>query len=125
MSKTHEVKLTLDGITFRGCIPLLTRKDLPLLADIIDEHGDLIDGRELERFEGKAARRVGALGLHGLRHSSFVERSPSSVSKSSPISSTSTAEPSAVGNTAMSKSPSPSWLSSPSSPTNTREANLT
>jgi len=65
MSKTHEVKLTLDGITFRGCIPLLTRKDLPQLADIIDEHGDLIDGRELERFEGKTARRVRALGLHG------------------------------------------------------------
>ncbi|MBW2588018.1 MAG: hypothetical protein JRD92_13895, partial [Deltaproteobacteria bacterium] len=61
MSKTHEVTVTLDGVTFRGRVPLLTRKDLPELTDIIDEHGDLIDGRDLERFDAKTARRIRAL----------------------------------------------------------------
>lgn len=65
MSKTHEVTVTLDGVTFRGRVPLLTRKDLPELEDIIDEHGNLIDGRDLEHFEGKTARRIRALGLRG------------------------------------------------------------
>ena len=57
--------MTLDGVTFRGRVPLLTRKDLPELEDIIDEHGNLIDGRDLEHFEGKTARRIRALGLRG------------------------------------------------------------
>jgi transcriptional regulator with XRE-family HTH domain len=65
MSTTHAVTVTLDGVTFRGRVPLLTRKDLPELEDLIEKHGELIDGRDLERFEGKAVRRVRALGLRG------------------------------------------------------------
>jgi DNA-binding transcriptional regulator YiaG len=65
MSKTDEVKLTLDGVTFRGRVPVLTHEDLPELADVIDKFGELIDGRDLERFEGKTARRIQALGLRG------------------------------------------------------------
>ena len=65
MRKTHEVAVTLDGVTFRGRVPLLTPKDVPELEDVIDKHGGLIDGRDLECFEGKTARRVRALGLRG------------------------------------------------------------
>jgi DNA-binding transcriptional regulator YiaG len=65
MSKTDEVKLTLDGVTFRGRVPVLTHEDLPELADVIDKFGELIDGRDLERFEGKMVRRIQALGLRG------------------------------------------------------------
>ena len=65
MSRTHAVTVTLDGVTFRGRIPLRTRKDLPELEDIINKHGGLIEGRDLERFEGKTVRRVRALGLRG------------------------------------------------------------
>lgn len=65
MRRTHEVSVTLDGVTFRGRVPLLSREDLPELEDVIEKHGDLIDGRDLERFEGKTARHVRALGLRG------------------------------------------------------------
>ncbi|MBW2377715.1 MAG: hypothetical protein JRF55_17330 [Deltaproteobacteria bacterium] len=74
MSKTHEVTVTLDGVTFRGRVPLLTRKDLPELTDIIDEHGDLIDGRDLERFDAKTARRIRALALRGPETFNFCRR---------------------------------------------------
>jgi transcriptional regulator with XRE-family HTH domain len=74
MRKTHEVTMTLDRVTFRGRVPLLTRKDLPELEDIIDKHGDLIDGRDLERFEGKTARRVRALGLRGPETFNFCRK---------------------------------------------------
>lgn len=59
------MKLTLDGVTFRGRVPVLSLQERPGLADIIEKHGALIDARDLERFEGKAARRVRGLGLGG------------------------------------------------------------
>ena len=65
MTEMHEVSVILDGVTFRGRVPVLTHDDRPELADIIEKFGGLIDGRDLERFEGKAARRIRALGLHG------------------------------------------------------------
>jgi DNA-binding transcriptional regulator YiaG len=58
MSEMHEVELTLDGVTFRGRVPTMTHKELP-------ELGGLIDLRDLERFDGKTARRIRAFGLRG------------------------------------------------------------
>ena len=65
MSKTHEVTVTLDGVTFRGRVPVMSGKEHPELDDLIEKFGALMDLRALERFEGKTARRVRALGLRG------------------------------------------------------------
>jgi len=61
----HEVSATLDGVTFRGRVPLMAQEGHPELEDLIEKFGGLIDGRDLERFEGKTARRVRALALRG------------------------------------------------------------
>lgn len=74
MSKTDEVKLTLDGVTFRGRVPLLTHEELPELGDLIDEFGELTDLRDLERFEAKTARRIRALALCGPETFNFCRR---------------------------------------------------
>ena len=65
MSKTDNVQRTLDGVTFRGRVPILTRAEHPALAAIIDEFGDLSDLRDLERFDAKTARHIRALALRG------------------------------------------------------------
>jgi len=43
MSKTDDVKRTLDGVTFRGRVPVLTEGDRPDLAGIIERFGDLTE----------------------------------------------------------------------------------
>jgi DNA-binding transcriptional regulator YiaG len=65
MTTMHDVSTSLDGVTFRGSVPLMIQEEHPELADLIEKFGGLIDGRDLERFEGKAVRRVRALGLRG------------------------------------------------------------
>ncbi|MBW1875998.1 MAG: hypothetical protein JRE45_15685 [Deltaproteobacteria bacterium] len=65
MSQTDEVKVSLDGVTFRGRVPVLTEGDRPDLADIIEEFGVLTDARDLERFEAKVVRRIRILGFRG------------------------------------------------------------
>lgn len=64
MSELHELTLTLDGVTFRGRIPFTTNRELP-------ELGRLLDGRDVERFEGKTVRRIRALGLRGPQSFNF------------------------------------------------------
>jgi transcriptional regulator with XRE-family HTH domain len=43
----------------------MARGEHPELEDLMEKFGGLIDGRDLERFEGKTARRIRALGLRG------------------------------------------------------------
>lgn len=74
MSKTDEAKLTLDGVTFRGRVPLLTQAELPELGDLIDKFGDLTDLRDLERFEAKTAGRILDLALRGPETFNFCRR---------------------------------------------------
>jgi transcriptional regulator with XRE-family HTH domain len=73
-AERFEVKLTLDGVTFRGRVPLLTHEELPELGDLIDKFGELTDLRDLERFEGKTARRIRALALRGPETFNFCRR---------------------------------------------------
>ena len=65
MTRMHKVSVVLDGVTFRGRVPLISEEEFPELEGLTEKLGGLIDGRDLERFEGKTARRVRILGLHG------------------------------------------------------------
>ena len=75
MRRTDEVKRSLDGITYRGRVPVLTADDRPDLADVIGKFGTLTDGRDLERFDEKIVRRIRALGLRGPETFNFCRRS--------------------------------------------------
>jgi DNA-binding transcriptional regulator YiaG len=74
MTMRHDVSTTLDGVTFRGSVPLMTQEEHPELGDLIEKFGGLIDGRDLERFEGKTVRRIRALALRGPETFSFCRR---------------------------------------------------
>jgi DNA-binding transcriptional regulator YiaG len=74
VSRTDEVKRTLDGVTFRGRVPVLTEDDRPDLADIIRKFGALTDSRDLERFDTKTARQIRALALSGPETFNFCRR---------------------------------------------------
>lgn len=65
MTEMHEVSVTLDGVTFRGRVPLMAQEGHPELEDLIEKFDGLLDGRDLQRFEGKTTRRVRALALRG------------------------------------------------------------
>ena len=56
--KTTELKIKLDGRTFRGRVPCSVSKKRP-------ELGPLIDSKDLEVFEGKVAQRIFAQKLRG------------------------------------------------------------
>lgn len=75
MIKTDEVKRSLDGITYRGRVPVLTADDRPDLADVIEKFGTLTDGRDLERFDMKIVRQIRALALRGPETFNFCRRS--------------------------------------------------
>ena len=74
MSETHEVKKTLDGITFRGGVPVMRGEQHPELVDLIQKFGVLMDLRDLERFEAKTARRIRALALRGPETFNFCRK---------------------------------------------------
>ncbi|MGB8221803.1 MAG: hypothetical protein WCF10_04405 [Polyangiales bacterium] len=74
MSKTHEVELTLDGVTFRGRVPVLTRKRHPELEDLIEKFGALMDLRDLERFDAKTAHQIRTLALRGPETFTFCRK---------------------------------------------------
>ena len=56
--KTTELKIKLDGRTFRGQVPCSVSKKRP-------ELGPLIDSKDLEVFEGKVAQSIFAQRLRG------------------------------------------------------------
>ena len=56
--KTTELKIKLDGRTFRGRVPCSFREKRP-------ELGPLIDSKDLEVFEGKVAQSIFAERLRG------------------------------------------------------------
>jgi DNA-binding transcriptional regulator YiaG len=56
--KTTELRIKLDGRTFRGRVPCSVSKKRP-------ELGPLIDSRDLEVFEGKVAQRIFAQKFRG------------------------------------------------------------
>jgi DNA-binding transcriptional regulator YiaG len=70
----HDVSTTLDGVTFRGRVPLMTQEEHPALGDLIEKFGGLIDGRDLERFEGKTIRRIRTLALRGPETFTFCRK---------------------------------------------------
>jgi DNA-binding transcriptional regulator YiaG len=74
MSKTHELELTLDDVTFRGRVPVMTRKQHPELEDLIEKFGALMDLRDLERFDAKTARQIRALALRGPETFTFCRK---------------------------------------------------
>jgi DNA-binding transcriptional regulator YiaG len=74
VSTTDAIKRTLDGVTFRGRVPVLTEDDRPDLADIIEKFGVLTDARDLERFDVKTARQIRALALRGPETFNFCRK---------------------------------------------------
>lgn len=74
MAMMHDVAVTLDGVAFRGSVPLMTHEKHPELGDLIEKFGGLIDGRDLERFEGKTVRRIRTHALRGPETFTFCRK---------------------------------------------------
>ena len=75
MRRPEQVERVLDGVAFRGRVPLTTTRDRPDLKDIIERFGELTDARDLESFDNKVVRQIRARSLRGPETFNFCRRS--------------------------------------------------